>query len=412
MSSRPPEARAWEGPLLAAVAFVALALLATALWDSSGRQVVDFPLYRLYGERIADGLVPYRDFRLEYPPLALPAFVLPALVTSGAGAYEWVFSALVALLGGGGVLLVAASLRRLGSSAESERRVLAALALSPVVLGAILLTRFDLLPAVLTAAAVFLVLAERARAGALVLGLAVATKLYPVVLLPLLAGWVWRRSGRGEAAVAAALAAAVGVLVYLPFLVLAPGGVASSIGRQLERPLQIESLGSGALLVLHQLGVPLDWESSHGSQNLTGGGAAALAVVLSVAQAATLVWIWVRFARGPAVPQRLVRDAAAALTAFVALGKVLSPQFLVWLLFALPLVAGRQGRAAAALYALACALTAVWFPVLYWDLVRDFDALASVLVLGRDLLLVAVLVVLLAPDGAPAYARWRRAVAE
>jgi hypothetical protein len=398
MTTGPSEGRSWEGPALAALVFVLLALGATAVWEATGRQVVDIPLYHLYGERLADGIVPYRDFRLEYPPLALPAFLLPALVTSGEGTYQWVFAGLMAVCGGCGVLAVAATLRRLGVSARTERRTLAALALSPMLLGAILLTRFDLLPATLTAAALLSVLAGRSRVGAAVLGLAVAAKLYPAVLLPLLAAWAWRRGGRREAVVVGGLAVGAAAAVYLPFLLLAPDGVLSSVGRQLGRPLQIESLGSGVLLVLHQLGMPLAWESSHGSQNLTGAGAAALAVVLSVAQVAALAWIWTRFARGPAEPGRLVQYAAAALTAFVALGKVLSPQFLVWLLFALAVVTGARGRRAALLYALAAALTTVWFPALYWDLVRQFDPLASMLVLCRDLLLVGVLVALLLPS--------------
>ena len=59
--------------------------------------------------------------------------------------------------------------------------------------------------------------------------------------------------------------------------------------------------------------------------------------------------------------------------AFVAFGKVLSPQFLVWLLPLVPLVAGRRGAAAAALLVLACALTRLWFPGDYWVLVKQFD---------------------------------------
>ena len=62
---------------------------------------------------------------------------------------------------------------------------------------------------------------------------------------------------------------------------------------------------------------------------------------------------------------------------------MLSPQFLVWLLLLVPLVGAARGRAALWLMALACALTAVWFPARYWELVREFDPLASWLVLAR-----------------------------
>src|SRR5215468_6401111 len=46
-------------------------------WPSDYAYANDMSLYSLYGHRIADGQAPYRDFRLEYPPGALPLFVVP-----------------------------------------------------------------------------------------------------------------------------------------------------------------------------------------------------------------------------------------------------------------------------------------------------------------------------------------------
>ena len=111
----------------------------------------------------------------------------------------------------------------------------------------------------------------------------------------------------------------------------------------------------------------------------------------TVVGAAALLLVWVRFARGDAGSDaRFVRYAAAAVVAFVAFGKVVSPQFLVWLLAIVVLVRGARGIAAIALLLVACALTRVWFPSDYWDLVKQFDPTASWLVLVRDLVLVAV----------------------
>jgi len=113
-------------------------------------------------------------------------------------------------------------------------------------------------------------------------------------------------------------------------------------------------------------------------------------VLLSLVQLAALAWIWLR---RPGTAEELVRWSAAALVAFVALGKVLSPQFLIWLVPLVPLVAGRRGVLASALLATAIVLTQLWFPFRYWDVV----ALEPVgwLVLVRDLLLVALYAILL-----------------
>jgi uncharacterized membrane protein len=245
---------------------------------------------------------------------------------------------------------------------------------------------------------VALLLAGRERLGAGVLGAAVAVKLYPVVVLPLALAWTWRRRGRREALVALGVSLGVTALVCLPFVALSPDGVAWSIRRQLDRPLQIESLGSAVLLALHHAaGMPLGWASSHGSQNLTGTVAVVAAAVTTVAQLGVLAYIWWRFAARLSLTEAGLAEACAAvLVAFVALGKVLSPQFLVWLLPAAGLVVGRRVWPALALLAVVCGLTRGWFPDRYWRLVFNFDELVSWLVLARDLCLIALLALLVA----------------
>src|SRR5438093_2467445 len=47
------------------------------------KQILDTPVYQQYGNLIADGRVPYRDFAVEYPPGALPMFALPGLASPG-----------------------------------------------------------------------------------------------------------------------------------------------------------------------------------------------------------------------------------------------------------------------------------------------------------------------------------------
>jgi glycosyl transferase family 87 len=394
----------WEA-LAACIVFVACAVGITAVWEHLGDAVTDVALYQAYGERIADGLVPYRDFGFEYPPGALPAIVLPALVTGSLHAYRVAFVAEMAIVGVLGVLVLDATLRRLELPRRERVLSLAVVALTPLLLGGVILTRFDLVPAALVVVAVALAVAGRRRAAALMVGIGTAVKLYPALLLPPLAIDAWRRGGRRELAIVLGLAATPIVLAYLAFLVVAPEGVLDSLGRQVGRPLQIESLGAGVLLVLHgAVGTGLGWASGSGSQNLTGAGAGTLAVLQGVAQVAAVTLVWVSYARGPSTAQRLVRHAAASVVAFVALSKVLSPQFLVWLVLLVPLVGGPRRRAAIALTVVACALTAIWFPARYWELVREFDPLDSWLVLLRGLVLLGLLAALTWPatERAPA----------
>lgn len=380
---------------VAAAVAAGLFLVALGLTDrllDDRREIVDTPVYEGYGTLIEEGKMPYRDFAIEYPPGALPAFAAPALLSDDDLGYRSAFEWLMAAFGVALVLVTAVTLAGLRAL---RRRTLLALALVagfPLLLGSVVLTRFDLYPAALVAGALAALVHGRHRLGFGVLGAAIVVKLYPGVLVPLALAYIWRTRGRREALVCLGVLVGVVALVFLPFLILAPAGVADSIGRQLSRPLQIESLGAALYLAAHHLvGLDVEMRSGSGSQNLHAPGTVIAAVLLSVLQIATLVWIWLR---RPGTVEELVRWSAAALVAFVALGKVVSPQFLIWLVPVVPLVAGRRGLRASVLLGIALVLTQLWFPTRYWDLARELDPLPSGLVLARDLVLVALLVVL------------------
>lgn len=384
----------WSAVLLAIVV-AAVAGFALAEFGG-GPGISDTGVYQGYGERIARGAVPYRDFAVEYPPGALVPFVVPALVTGNRDSYDSVFLALMLTALAATAALVVLSHGATRSSPVRTVVSVAALLTGVALLGPFVLTRFDLYAAAITLAAICAVLHRRDRLGVALLGVAIATKIYPAVVLPLVVARIWRREGRATAVKALVVGAATSVAVYLPFILLAPEGVLRSVWRQLGRPLQIESLGSGVLLALHHVaGMPLAWASSSGSQNLTGTVAAVASALTTVAGIAALLLVWGRFARGDTESvARFARYSAAAIVAFVAFGKVSSPQFLVWLLAVVVLVPGARGLSASGLLLVACLLTRAWFPDDYWALVRQFDPAASWLVLVRDVVLVGMFAVL------------------
>ncbi|MGH3040924.1 MAG: glycosyltransferase 87 family protein [Gaiellaceae bacterium] len=354
-------------------------------------QIIDTPVYQEYGEAMAAGEVPYRDFDLEYPPGALPVFWLPTI--GPAEHYRSIFEVLMLICAAAALVLVVRSAAALDAPPGRLLAVAWVAGVFPLLLGTVVLTRYDLWPAALAAAALAAVVLGRERLGLAVLGVAVAAKIYPLVLLPPLLIYLARRHGRREAAVGLGTFAAALAVVVLPFALIAPDGLWDSVSRQLGRPLQIESLGSSVLLAAHQLGLyDPTVVSTHGSQNLAGSLPDALATTQTVLQAAALIAVWVLFARGAATPELLVVACAGSLVVFVALGKVLSPQFLVWLVPGALLVAGRIGIAAGVLLTAALVSTHLWFPTLYWDIV-GLESVAW-LVLARNLLLAALAVVL------------------
>ena len=381
----------------AAAVGVALLGLSFGVLDAGGlenHQIVDTPTYERYGEAVLDGQVPYRDFSLEYPPGALPVFVLPALAPDDR--YGLTFLLEMCLVGAAAVVLVAVVLAREGASPVRLFGATALAGLAPLALGSVVLSRYDLWPALLTVGALAALVAGRDRLGHGVLGLAIAAKLYPAAIVPIALLYTARRKGAREVLASLAVLVAVLALVFLPFAILSPGGLLDSFQRQADRPLQIESLGAALLLAAHELG---SYEptvvSTFGSQNLVGRAPDGLATLQVILQAIAVISIWVLFATRRGTRAELLAAAAAAVAAFAALGKVLSPQFLIWLIPLVPLVAGMIGLVASGVFVLALVLTHLWFPDRYWNLVA-FEAGPVWLLLARDAALVCLTALLAA----------------
>jgi uncharacterized membrane protein len=323
---------------------------------------------------------------------------LPSLGHEGdRAAYDRWFDREMALCGCLALLGTALCLRALRAGAFRTAAALGFFAISPLLVGSVALSRFDLWPAALAILALAALLSDRPLPAAVLLGCAISAKLWPAAVLPLFAASLLRT--RGPRAAAIWIADVFGVLaaIFLPFAVLAPGSIGHSFHAQFARPLQLESLGSAILIAVnHAAGRTLHLTSSFGSQNVTGPGTHAAALVTTIAGVLALAAVWVLYARGPATGARLASHSATAVAALLAFGKVFSPQFVIWLVPFVLVVGSLRGVGAGALLAAVLALTHAWFPRHYWDLTRFAPAQSGEL-LARDLCVVALFVVLIWP---------------
>jgi uncharacterized membrane protein len=329
---------------------------------------------------------------MEYPPGALAVFLPPRLVGAD-DTYIDAFKVLMALVGAATLVLVVLLLVRLGASRRHVVTATALLALSPLALGPISLNTYDGFPALLTVAA----LAALAWGWELTafgfLGAAFAAKVYPAVVVPAALVYVWRTRGARRAGAALGVFAAVAAAVIVPFLALAPHGLLESFRAQAGRALQLESLGGQLLVAADHLGIysaTVVHRTRHAvSYDLAGGLPDALATVSSVLQAAAVVAAAALYARGRGGVPRLGLAFAASVAGFVAFSRFVSPQYLVWLI---PLVVLVWSPAGWALLGVALVLAQLWF--FHYPGLSELSE-RNWLVLARDLLLVAVFVVLL-----------------
>ncbi len=378
-----------------------LTVLACTVWlvflqftKYSHHGISDLPVYEAAERQMAAGQLPYRDFPLEYPPAAAGLFWLAGALP---GAFGPAFSALMLVCLLATLVGVIATARVLGAS---RRRTLGAglvVALCPLVLGNMVETRFDLLFAAVLAWTAWAICSKRFAVAWTLIAVGTLVKLLPLALIPLLLVVHARHRGARRAAVG--LAASLGGLAaaVAPFAIMSPRGTWGIVSYHLDRPLQIESTGASYIEVIMGLvGRTVSVTNSFGSQGLPGHGPSVVAAIstallgLAIVLIAATVWFLLRRVRPDEAAQVTFAGLAATVGALLVFGKVLSPQFLIWLLPVAFLVSGRFGRVAFAAALAAMILTLVYFPYQYWDLVA-MDGLPVAQVAVRNALLMVFL---------------------
>jgi Glycosyltransferase family 87 len=369
---------------------------AATLWIApwSDQSVNDLFVYRVFADPVLEGMLPYRDVFLEYPPLAAPAIALPGVLGTGEEVFRAAFAGWTFLLAAAVVLLCGALAARTGGDA---RRALLAAALLPFLCGAMVRTHFDLAPVALLLGALLLLASGRPRSGMAVLGLAAMTKGFPLVAAPVALAWLAGHADRRTLVQSAAALLAALALPAAAAVAVSPGGAWDAVEYHVERPVQIESLPASGVLLLDELGASeAESVKSHRSDGLEHPAVGALTAACLAAMAALFALLAVEAGRGAGRgdARTLVLASLAAVAAFAALGKVLSPQYMLWLVPLGALALAWRLHALAAATGAAVLLTHLEFPARYFDLVER-EAFPVAVVAARNLVLLGVVLLAL-----------------
>ncbi|MDQ4126763.1 MAG: hypothetical protein M3151_02200, partial [Actinomycetota bacterium] len=194
----------------------------------------------------------------------------------------------------------------------------------------------------------------------------------------------------------------VGVLALFfgAALLLGGGGFVESFAYHADRGLQVESLAASVLMAFGLVG---GVAFEYGAFEVRGHGAG-LAASLSLPVTGILLLLTV-FAmyredrEGGFGSGAFPRHAAALILAFMLGSKVLSPQYLIWLLPLVPLsFGGLAGVGVSLVFLAACLTTTQVFPTHYADLLNGRYP-GPELLLGRNLLLMLLWGLLLVVPG-------------
>ncbi|GAA2725069.1 MULTISPECIES: glycosyltransferase family 87 protein [Streptomyces] len=366
-----------------AVTRAVLLMCVFRVWDMPGSDVsVDIEvIYQGWYGVLSTGIYPYDDVTWQYPPAAALAVLSPALLPFLGYAPAFFTVCLAADAAIMGMLLYAARGGR-----RSPLGVWVWVAGVPL-LGPIVYARYDVM---VTAVAVAALLASRRRtrlSGALT-GFGALLKVWPVLLL------IGTPRGRRTRSTWGAALLTVAVLTML-FTAAMPGALAF-LTFQRDRGTEVESLGS---LVFH-LARHFGW---HGKARLNYGSVeflgrhvhavSALALLLSVL---AFAWLLVWRVRARRFTATTPYDAAfAAVLLFTTTSRVISPQYMVWLIgLAAVCVTMRTPRQQlpVLLVLIAAPLTQLEFPIWFSHVVASDKLGVATLTLRNALLVTATVI--------------------
>ncbi|GHG72113.1 glycosyltransferase 87 family protein [Streptomyces griseocarneus] len=366
-----------------AVTRAVLMMCVFRVWDMPGSDVsVDIEvIYQGWYGVLRTGIFPYDDVTWQYPPAAALAVLAPGLLPFLDYAPAFFALCLLADAAIMGMLLYAVRDRRRGPLGVWVWVV------GVPLLGPIVYARYDVMVTAVAVAAL-LAAARRTRLSGALVGFGALLKVWPLLLLIGTPRGPRTRSTWGAALVTA------GVMAM--FFAAAMPGALAFLTFQRDRGTEVESLGS---LVFH-LARHVGW---HGKARLNYGSVeflgrhvhavSALALGLSVLAFAWLLLWRMRARRFTATTPY---DAAfAAVLLFTTTSRVISPQYMIWLIgLAAVCVTMRTPRQwlPVLLVLIAAPLTQLEFPIWFAHVIASDKLGVATLTLRNGLLVAATVI--------------------
>lgn len=364
----------------------------------------DVTLYFNYARRTLSGEIPYADFRVEYPPFALVFFIVPALFCYPFGGlerdlYACLFHTECFALEVATLWLCYKTLRKIYPLARSEIFTprLIWYTLGGLAISLYLLQRFDIGATFLMSLGLYWFYDRKPGLAGAALGLGAAAKLYPAIALPLAMLYLWRYRGDKRSALRVLAGFTIaGIVSTLPFFVISPEGLLAFLKFHSERGLEIESTFATIVAAGHYLNLaPAISYIDHNSLGITSQWSHSLSTFSTLCTVGGLIAL-IYFAWQATRPDHhlradwLIQATALGVLWFILANKVLSPQYLVWMLSFVPFWKGKKQ----VFFLAALPLSFIPFPFLI-DWLFLVDWLGMGLLAIRNILLILVFIQLI-----------------
>ncbi|MEI7603574.1 MAG: glycosyltransferase 87 family protein [bacterium] len=366
--------------------------------------------FRIY-DYISHGQIPYKDFFIEYPPLAPYFITFPLSFTNGFS--NPIFASLYCLLVGLWIIIYFLISNSLLLKLAIDKKTIAKYSLISllclILTGTLVFTRYDIFPAILTAIGVglyILYLNKNKRIifiiAILLIVLAGFLKLYPFLIIPLLIMTEIFRA-KWTNIIISILIFLIILFINIPFILSGSGRFQDFLKYQTERDIQIESTYASGLFLLEKAGfiktnvtiqygaleINNDYTETIGKTSLPliGLGCAAIYALFG--------YFLTRFKKHilsyEKITHIIVLFSITLISIFLFFNKVFSPQYIIWIITFIPLLAllskdeHKKDRKKILIILISItSLTLLVYPLLY-NLIQKKELIGQLLLFSRNI---------------------------
>jgi len=286
----------------------------------------DVDLYNFWAKGLVKGIFPIDDSMWQYPPLAGVVFAIPQWLFGNALTGFIVFMIFIDLLILITLLMTGLNRFKFDSSATSLHGLSGAWfwVLWPILMGPLALTRFDVVPTLFALLALIALSNKKVRPylSGFLLSIGALVKLWPMLLLVIYPKKVIKKVSTSFIST---------LVMVILFMSTWSVGFSNFFNNQTSRGLQVESIAATPFVLAKLFGANVEYPFRYGSLEVQAAFATEIGFLLNLFTLIVFMILFILNYRNKLNNLNLFDKSLVIVMISIALSRVFSPQFWVWL---------------------------------------------------------------------------------
>lgn len=355
-----------EKKILFLISIISLYLFTSIFFIPADSDVQLFYYYSYLTKNL--NLLPYKDFFVVYPPVSLLPILIPGLFSTSFNSYKILFQFEMIIFWIISLCFLYKIIKKIFPEKEIFNKILIFSTLSAFSIFFIL-NRIDIFIMALILASINFLFENKYLLSSLFLSLSIFTKFYPVIFLPLFLLYLFKNYEVKKTVIFSVYLFLISIFLLISFFIIFPAknSGAYSFFYHFKRPLHIESLYGGLLLLLEKTKVPLfQITIKHDNYGWSLYNSALLKIILPISSFLILLvfafLILEILKKKKFAEEDFLKFILIFSLFFIILNKVFSPQYLIWILPFIPLFSDENKIK---IFSLIIILTFLTYPIFY-----------------------------------------------